>query len=173
MECIRDGARAVEDGKLDFLDGDDVDGTNGLKEQHEASFAAACTACRALRDLSALSKDFAAVVTDDILKVNSRWSTCVVEGAGYDCSSGGLVSDLLILLKHANEAEAFYQAPKKGGRRSRRASFGLGHRRQRRGERLGHAAHPSINYRCATLLCSLSIFFFQTLAEDAVSTLSS
>ncbi len=45
MESIRDGARAVEQGKLDFLDGD-VEGTNSLKEQHEASFAAACTACR-------------------------------------------------------------------------------------------------------------------------------
>ena len=70
-------------------------------------------------------------MTDDILKVNSRWSTCVVEGAGYDCSSGGLVSDLLILLIHANEAEAFYHAPKKG---RRRANFSLSNRRQRRGK---------------------------------------
>ena len=113
LECIVDGARAVEAGKLDFVDGD-VEGTNSLKEQNEASFAAACTACRALRDLSALSKDFAAVVTDDLLRVDTLWSTCVVEGDGYDCSSGGLISDLLILLKHANEAEIFYKAPKKG-----------------------------------------------------------
>lgn len=131
LECIRDGARAVEQGQLDFLDGD-VEGVNSLKEQHEASFSAACTACRALRDLSALSKDFAAVVTDDILRVNTQWSTCVLEGSGYDCSSGGLVSDLLILLKHANEAESFYKAPRKGERR--RASFSLSNRRQRRGE---------------------------------------
>ena len=104
LECIRDGARSVEKGKADFIGGD-ADGTAILMEQHEASFAAACTACRALRDLSALSKDFSAVVTDDILKVNDQWSTCVVEGEGYDCSSGGLVSDLLFLLKYANEGE--------------------------------------------------------------------
>ena len=132
LECIRDGARSV-DTVPDFLDDDDVEGTNSLKEQHEASFAAACTACRALRDLSALSKDFAAVVTDDILRVNAQWSTCVVEGNGFDCSSGGLMSDLLTLLKHANEDKAFYKVPRKGKRGSRRASFSLSNRKQRRG----------------------------------------
>jgi len=129
LECISDGAKAVQDGRLDFLDGD-VEGTNSLKEQHEASFAAACTACRALRDLSALSKDFAAVVTDDLLRVDTEWSTCVIEGDGYDCSSGGLISDLLILLKHANEAKA-----PRVGRKGRRASFSLSNRRQRRDAR--------------------------------------
>ena len=44
LECIRDGARSVEQGGADFLDDGDVEGTNTLKEQHEASFAAACTA---------------------------------------------------------------------------------------------------------------------------------
>jgi len=131
LECIRDGARTVEQGGADFLDGD-IEGTTMLMEQHEASFAAACTACRALRDLSALSKDFAAVVTDDILKVNAQWSTCVIDKKmGYDCSSGGLISDLLILLKHANEAEAFYKAPKG----KRRATFSLSSRRRRRDAR--------------------------------------
>ena len=132
LECIRDGARSVEQGGKDFLDDGDVEGTDGLKEQHEASFAAACTACRALRDLSALSKDFAAVVTDDILRVNDQWRSCVVEDSGYDCSANGLISDLLILLKHANEAEKFYNVPRKG---SRRASFSLSNRRQRRDAR--------------------------------------
>ncbi|KAL7546658.1 hypothetical protein ACHAWF_009992 [Thalassiosira exigua] len=132
LECIRDGARSVEDGGADFV-GSDVEGTNRLVEQHEASFAAACTACRALRDLSALSKDFAAVVTDDILRVNAMWSTCVMEGSGYDCSSGGLISDLLVLLKHANEAEAFYRAPMRGRRGSGRNSFRLRTRKERRG----------------------------------------
>lgn len=121
----------MENGNADFMDGD-VEGTSILMEQHETTFAAACTACRALRDLSALSKDFSAVVTDDILKVNEQWSTCVIEGKGYDCSSGGLVSDLLILLKHANEpTELFYKAPK--GRGSRRPSFSLSNKRRRRG----------------------------------------
>ncbi len=120
----------MEQGGADFLDGD-IEGTTRLMEQHEASFAAACTACRALRDLSALSKDFAAVVTDDILKVNAQWSTCLIDKKmGYDCSSGGLISDLLILLKHANEAEAFYKAPKG----KRRATFSLSSRRRRRGK---------------------------------------
>lgn len=124
--CI--AARSVEKGNADFMDGD-VEGTAISMEQHEASFAAACTACRALRDLSALSKDFSAVVTDDILKVNEQWSTCVVEGKGYDCSSGGLVSDLLILLKHANDPTEIFKAPKKG----RRTSFYLSSKRRRRG----------------------------------------
>mmetsp|Transcript_1393 Transcript_1393/g.2638 ORF Transcript_1393/g.2638 Transcript_1393/m.2638 type:complete len:972 (+) Transcript_1393:218-3133(+) len=137
LECIRDGARSVEQSLPDFLDDEDVDGTNILIEQHEASFAAACTACRALRDLSALSKDFAAVVTDDILTVNARWSTCVVEGrSGYDCSTGGLISDLLTLLKHANEAGTFTKAPRRRrGGRGRRASFSLSNRRRRRDAR--------------------------------------
>ena len=105
LECIRDGARSVEKGR----GGGDVGGQLLLEQQQdEMSFAAACNACRALRDLSALSKDFAAVVTDDILRVNQQWSTCVVGGEGYDCSSGGVISDLLILLRHANEAESLY-----------------------------------------------------------------
>mmetsp|Transcript_4552 Transcript_4552/g.9444 ORF Transcript_4552/g.9444 Transcript_4552/m.9444 type:complete len:938 (+) Transcript_4552:164-2977(+) len=127
LECIRDGARSVEKGRADG----DIEGTANSQQllleqqQDEVSFAAACTACRALRDLSALSKDFAAVVTDDILRVNEQWSTCVVEGEGYDCYSGGLISDLLILLRHANEAESFYNSrgnDRKGLRGSRRSS---------------------------------------------------
>eukprot|EP00574_Skeletonema_japonicum_P001739 CAMPEP_0201738156 /NCGR_PEP_ID=MMETSP0593-20130828/44245_1 /ASSEMBLY_ACC=CAM_ASM_000672 /TAXON_ID=267983 /ORGANISM="Skeletonema japonicum, Strain CCMP2506" /LENGTH=713 /DNA_ID=CAMNT_0048232287 /DNA_START=41 /DNA_END=2182 /DNA_ORIENTATION=- len=124
LECIRDGARSVEKGRADG----DVEGQQLRLEQqqYEASFAAACTACRALRDLSALSKDFAAVVTDDILRVNEQWSTCVVEGEGFNCYSGGLISDLLILLRHANEAESFYNGrgdERKGLLRRRRSSF--------------------------------------------------
>jgi len=124
LECIRDGARSVEKGRADG----DIEGTTNSQllleqQQNEVSFAAACTACRALRDLSALSKDFAAVVTDDILRVNEQWSTCVVEGEGYDCYSGGLISDLLILLRHANEAESFYNGrgnDRKGSRTNRK-----------------------------------------------------
>lgn len=160
MECIRDGARSVEQGGNDFLDANDVEGTNSLKEQHEASFAAACTACRALRDLSALSKDFAAVVTDDILRVNSQWRTCVVEGSGYDCSSGGLISDLLILLKHANEAEsAFYKVPRKG---RRRASFSLSNRKQRRDARR----------RCGLYVIQL-LLAMGVASDEAVTTMRS
>ncbi|KAL7447037.1 hypothetical protein ACHAXM_011569 [Skeletonema potamos] len=124
LECIRDGARSVEKGRADG----DIEGTTNSQllleqQQNEVSFAAACTACRALRDLSALSKDFAAVVTDDILRVNEQWSTCVVEGEGYDCYSGGLISDLLILLRHANEAESFYNGRGNDRKGSRRSSF--------------------------------------------------
>jgi hypothetical protein len=136
LECIRDGALSVKQGNGDYIMEENdavVDNGRWISEQHyEASFAAACTACRALRDLSALSKDFSSVVTDDILKVNEQWSTCVVEGEGYDCSSGGLVSDLLILLKHANNepAELFSKASRGRGRRS---SFSLSSKRRRRG----------------------------------------
>jgi predicted acylesterase/phospholipase RssA len=137
LECIRDGARSVEKGRADG----DIEGTTTNsqllleQQQNEVSFAAACTACRALRDLSALSKDFAAVVTDDILRVNEQWSTCVVEGVGYDCYSGGLISDLLILLRHANEAESFYNGrgnnDRKGLHGSRRSSFSRTNRKGR------------------------------------------
>ena len=159
LECIRDGARSVEQGGADF--DEDVEGMKGLKEQHEVSFAAACTACRALRDLSALSKDFAAVVTDDILRVDTQWSTCVVEGSGYDCSAGGLISDLVILLKHANEAERFYKAPKGG---SKLSSFSLSNRRQRRGKRMHTPEWPVVpfllfpdflHFRCTSTMRSL------------------
>ena len=172
LECIRDGARSVEQGGADFLDDGDVEGTNTLKEQHEASFAAACTACRALRDLSALSKDFAAVVTDDILRVNSQWMSCVVEGSGYDCSSGGLISDLLILLKHANEAGRFYKAPRKG---SRRASFSLSNRRQRRGKlrTINLLEQCSLLDKPNVIDVFLDFSSFQMLAEDVVSMLFS
>ncbi|KAL7500826.1 hypothetical protein ACHAWT_009002, partial [Skeletonema menzelii] len=138
LECIRDGARSVEKGRADG----DVEGTANSQQllleqqQNEVSFAAACTACRALRDLSALSKDFAAVVTDDILRVNEQWSTCVVEGDGYDCYSGGLISDLLILLRHANEAESFYNGrgnDRKGLRGSKRDRKGRQEARRRCG----------------------------------------
>jgi hypothetical protein len=163
LECIRDGARSVEQGGVDFLDDLDFEGTNGLTEQHEASFAAACTACRALRDLSALSKDFAAVVTDDILKVDSQWSTCVVQqGSGFDCSSGGLISDLLTLLKHANEAEAFYKAPLRANRGSRRASFSIRKRRQRRDAR----------QRCGLYVIQL-LLSMAVASDEAVSKLRS
>lgn len=137
LECIRDGARSVEKGRADG----DIEGTTTTtansqqllleQQQNEASFAAACTACRALRDLSALSKDFAAVVTDDILRVNDQWSMCVVAGEGYNCYSGGLISDLLILLRHANEAESFYNG--RGGNNDRQGLRGGFSRINRKG----------------------------------------
>lgn len=161
LECIRDGARSVEQGGADFLDDEDVGGT------HEASFAAACTACRALRDLSALSKDFAAVVTDDILRVNTRWSTCVMEESGYDCSSGGLISDLLILLKHANEVERFYKVQGKGGRR---VGFSRSNRRKRRGKFRTINISDQIFEKHVSLIPIR--FDFQMLAADVASTSS-
>lgn len=128
LECIRDGARSVEKGRADG----DVEGSLlEQQQQEEASFAAACTACRALRDLSALSKDFGAIVTDDILRVNEQWSTCVVEGQGYDCSSGGLISDLLILLRHANEAEKTRFRDGKGLRGRSTSTFNRVNRKRR------------------------------------------
>ena len=58
-----------------------------------------------MRDLSSISKDFAAVFTDEVLVTDGRWSTCVVEGDGFDCSNGGVLSDLLVLLTHATAEE--------------------------------------------------------------------
>eukprot|EP00565_Helicotheca_tamesis_P006505 CAMPEP_0185734444 /NCGR_PEP_ID=MMETSP1171-20130828/22490_1 /TAXON_ID=374046 /ORGANISM="Helicotheca tamensis, Strain CCMP826" /LENGTH=926 /DNA_ID=CAMNT_0028404437 /DNA_START=410 /DNA_END=3187 /DNA_ORIENTATION=+ len=123
LQCIREGAKSFEEGGDDFLladyHGDDELMTKFM-EQHEESFAAACTACRSLRDLCALSDEFAAVVTDDILRADAAWSVNVpsLNNHGEACSSGGLISDLVTLLKHANEAEKMYS----GGKRKRKKS---------------------------------------------------
>ena len=108
LECISDGARSVEEAGKD--DGQRRDGGRG-------AFGEACTACRALRDLSSISKDFAAVVTDEVLETDGRWSTCVVEGDGFDCSNGGILSDLLVLLTHATAEEGRLYGRKEDGRR--------------------------------------------------------
>ncbi len=59
-------------------------------ERTEQAYRAACSACRVIRDLSALSPDLAAVITDSILRANAAWN-------------GGLMRDFSDILLHANE----------------------------------------------------------------------
>ena len=61
-------------------------------------FSTACSACKVLRDLCAKDQYWASAITYDIL------------------TSGTIVSDLVLLLKHANEAERIYS--KKAWRQS-------------------------------------------------------
>lgn len=137
LQCIRHGALSVEEGGADIYD-EDSESFSVFTPQHEESFMVACTACRALRDICAISPEISAVITEGILRADAAWSMSVPNGGGgKDCSSGGLISDLVILLKHANESERFYRRwlnRQKGDLRLRisKGAFGRSSRRVRR-----------------------------------------
>lgn len=137
LQCIRDGALSVAEGGADIYD-EDSESFSVFTPQHEESFMVACTACRALRDICAISPEISAVITEGILRADAAWSMSVPNGGGgKDCSSGGLISDLVILLKHANESERFYRRwlnRQKGDLRLRisKGAFGRSSRRVRR-----------------------------------------
>jgi len=169
LHCIRNGARRVVDGGPEaYTLRNGSGGIVDLGEQYEEEFDAACAACRSLRDLCAISKEFSAYVTDGILRADAAWSMSVPNGEiGNDseddneCSSGGLISDLVALLRHANEAEKVHtqlqmQQPA-GGRRIKPPS-----RRSRREARR----------RCG--LYVLQLLLAMSVASDAaVNTLRS
>lgn len=56
------------------------------------------------------------MVTDEVLVTDGRWSTCVVEGDGFDCSNGGILSDLLALLTHATAEGGRLRGRREDGR---------------------------------------------------------
>jgi len=150
LQCIKEGAQSIQRGNDDLLffkteevvdeESEENQIMTKFMEQHEESFAAACTACRSLRDLCALSDEFAAVVTDDIVRADAVWSTTArscnhnhpstaittpttTNGNKAEeekmCYEGGLISHLVTLLKHANEAEKQYSGGGGGGGKRR------------------------------------------------------
>ena len=133
LECIRDGAKEIEKGpwEKDVRD----EGMVGLVEKREEAFAAACTACKTLRDLCAISKPFASIITDSILRADVAWSTPVQNKDEQTNFEGGIISNLITLLRFSQEADLLYN------RRSRQQKIRalrnkgvqrLGNRKQKR-----------------------------------------
>ena len=133
LECIRDGAKEIEKGpwEKDVRD----EGMVGLVEKREEAFAAACTACKTLRDLCAISKPFASIITDSILRTDAAWSTPVQNKDEQTNFEGGIISNLITLLRFSQEADLLYN------RRSRQQKIRalrnkgvqrLGNRKQKR-----------------------------------------
>jgi len=86
-----------------------------------------------MRDLCAVSKPFASVVTDSILRTDAAWATRIEDNTGMDYSSGGLISDLVTLLRHAGAVDKMHsRRAKKKMRRQGMNTKLFGSRRQRR-----------------------------------------
>jgi hypothetical protein len=120
LECIREGANSVAEGRQTAVDADGyVDDLMQISPQEEESFLAACTACRALRDICALSPSISAVITEGILRADAA-SAMKVPNSNPEakaCLSGGYISNLVTLLRHANEAEVLQTRRRPSGRR--------------------------------------------------------
>lgn len=101
IHCIRDGAKSIQEGEsLAEEEGEDL---FGLSDQHQEAVAAATAACRNLRDLCSISPEFSAVVTDGILRADAALSMAIPnedEPESSECLSGGLLSDLITLLRY-------------------------------------------------------------------------
>ncbi len=144
LECIRDGAREIENGS--WGKGDvyyDDEGMIGLVEKREEAFAAACRACKTMRDLCTISKPFAAMITDSILRANVIWSEPVQHKDGKTTLDGGLISNLVTLLHFSQQSDNLYNA--KSRRQKIRRAFRnrggvqrLGNRRQKRSRFTNH-----------------------------------
>jgi len=131
LECIRDGANEIEKGISEKDIENDV-AMISLVEKRDEAFAAACRACRTLRDVCAISKPFASIVTDSILRTNAAWSISVKQKNGQTTLDGGLVSNLETILRFSQE-DHFY---KSGSRTLRnRGVQRIGNRKQKRDAR--------------------------------------
>jgi hypothetical protein len=93
LQCIHNVAEEIKQGHATEIESDDL-----LPLHNVDRFSTACSACKVLRDLCAKDQYWASAITYDIL------------------TSGTIVSDLVLLLKHANEAERIYS--KKAWRQS-------------------------------------------------------
>lgn len=137
LECIRDGARDIRQGAMEDGGGGSArwihvggiriragtrrvpiqdQGANasvhglGMEEEREAAFDAACNACKTLRDLSVLSKPFSAIITDAILRADSVWATTTANTKkGDEKLCGGVISDMVVLLKYSAEVDNVYK----------------------------------------------------------------
>lgn len=96
VQCIHDIAEEIrgnsgQDSSCDVLSSDNMN-----------KFHAACSACKSLRDLCSKDKNWSAAITEELLVLNK------------DCT---FISDLVLFLSHANEAERFSnrQSLRKGG----------------------------------------------------------
>ena len=86
VECIREGAESIREGSSS---------PTGIKSaRKEESFQVALSAFKVLRDLSALSLDLGAVITDGLLRANAAYK----KGGGYT-----LMDDMCTILRHADD----------------------------------------------------------------------
>ncbi len=138
LECIRDGAEEIEEG---IGDGDNMnDGAAtaiGLIEQKEEAFVAAWSACKTLRDLCTISKPFAAIVTDSILRANTAWSQEVEQSDGTIKLEGGIISNFVTLLRYAQQDDILYNPRSRRGKMRALRNRGvqrMGSRKQKRGK---------------------------------------
>ena len=123
LECIRDGAREVRQSSIlmrhhkrmrlkNLISGRVLSQNLGIHEligEQEAAFNTACEACKTLRDLSVISKPFSAMITDGVLRADAFWATERMSGkAGEAKLYGGVISDLVDLLKYSAELDNTY-----------------------------------------------------------------
>ena len=150
LKCIREAAREIEQGDFTYDPNDDNYET--MLALTEETLSAACSACKTLRDLCAINKAFSSVLTDAILKADAAWSVSVPnkDKNGRECSSGGLISDFVTILRHANDADKLYAARRNARTKIRKlrstgADTIYSNRRQWRGKHI-------------SFVCSFSIF---------------
>lgn len=135
LECIYEGAAEIRKGPWENTGFDEE--MLGLVEKREEAFAAACTSCKTLRDLCTISKPFAAIVTDSILRANAAWATPVQDEDNQMSLEDGLISDLVTLLRFSLQLDNLYTS---GSRRQQiralrnRGVQRMGNRKQKRGE---------------------------------------
>jgi hypothetical protein len=98
LQFIHSVAEEIKSGRPN-----EKDGIHLLKPEDLDRFSTACSSCKTLRDLCAKDQYWASAITDEILALNE---------------SGTIVSDLVLLLKNANEAERI--SSRKAWRRRRR-----------------------------------------------------
>jgi hypothetical protein len=132
LQCIHSAADELE---LEYAQGVDSYSVDGPMERREEAFSMVGSTCKVLRNLCARDSNWAAMVTDDILKADQ---TCLSKSK-ENVEHQRIITDLVRILKYANEADLFYS--RKGSRKARRKMRDTGYsikqfgtRRQRRGK---------------------------------------
>ena len=127
LQCIHNVAEEIKHGRATEVESDHL-----LSNIEENRFSTACSACRILRDLCGKDSNWASAITDDIIRLNK---------------DGTIIADLVMLLRHANEAERIYSREVWRKRRKLRAlgilSINLKTRKQRRGKKMNDCASAS------------------------------
>ena len=178
IHCIRDGAKCIREGEsLAEEEGEDL---FGLSDQHQEAVAAATAACRNLRDLCSLSPEFSAVVTDGILRADAALSMATPneeEPESSECLSGGLLSDLITLLRYGQRglqpfapAPSTFLPPKPKAQSLKERLVGIGtnnagKKRPAKPKRLGRRAMREARTRSA--LYVVQLLLAMSVASDA------
>jgi len=155
VRCIRDGAKSIREGENLVEDGDDL--MFGMTDQHQEAVAAASAACRNLRDLCALSPEFSAVVTDGILRADAAMSMTIPneDSDSSECLSGGLLSDLITLLRYGKGGlQPFAQGT---ASKTRGRNIGIGKKAPRKSRKMIREARTRSALYVVQLLLAMSV----------------